>query len=202
MIANKVVFYHMTSYICRLTLEKLCSRNIIKEEDKEVYLFGLELLMATFLKALGLLVVGIVTGLLKEICIFILFFSSLRIQAGGFHAKTVLGCFAGTLVIILGSIALLNQLVIAYQPYYILASMVISIVLVFLFAPLESENKPLNKEEKVIYRRRSLQTVIMGNIIILTLMLVSEENTYLWTIASTGFLFESLSLIPIFKQEN
>ncbi|OZV13146.1 hypothetical protein CIW83_04520 [Tissierella sp. P1] len=70
----------MTDYICKLTLKELCARDIIKEEDIEVYRYGLQLLVATILKGLGIAIIGILTGLLKESIIFILFFSSLRIQ--------------------------------------------------------------------------------------------------------------------------
>ena len=68
------VFNYMTDYICKLTLKELCARDIIKEEDIEVYRYGLQLLVATILKGLGIAIIGILTGLLKESIIFILFF--------------------------------------------------------------------------------------------------------------------------------
>lgn len=190
----------MTNYICKITLEKLCSRNIIKEDEIELYQYGLRLLIATVFKGLGLIVIGILTGLLKEVITFILFFSGLRIQAGGYHARSVMGCFIGSLILIFPSIILIRLLPAANQKYYILISMVASILFVYLYAPLESENKPLDKEEKKMYRRRSLQTVIIGNIIILISMIISYKFTYFGAIASTGFLMESLTLIHNLKK--
>ncbi|MDU5080293.1 accessory gene regulator B family protein [uncultured Tissierella sp.] len=191
----------MTDYICKLTLKELCARDIIKEEDIEVYRYGLQLLVATILKGLGIAIIGILTGLLKESIIFILFFSSLRIQAGGYHAKTVINCFIGTSMLLFPSILLLKLLPVIYQPYYVLISMVFSIFFVYLYAPLESENKPLDEEEKILYRRRSLQTVIIGNIIILISMAFSDKFVYYAAIASTGFLLESLTLIHALESE-
>ncbi|CAK7085551.1 accessory gene regulator B family protein [Tissierella sp.] len=191
----------MTDYICKLTLKELCARDIIKEEDIEVYRYGLQLLVATILKGLGIAIIGILTGLLKESIIFILFFSSLRIQAGGYHAKTVINCFIGTSMLLFLSILLLKLLPVIYQPYYVLISMVFSIFFVYLYAPLESENKPLDEEEKILYRRRSLQTVIIGNIIILISMAFSDKFVYYAAIASTGFLLESLTLIHALESE-
>lgn len=191
----------MTQYICKLTLEKLCANNIIKEEEREIYLYGLELLIATIFKGLVIVIIGALTGLIKEMLIFTLFFSGLRIQAGGYHAKTILGCLIGTLIIAFTSITVVRILPEAHQSYYILVSMVASIVLVFLYAPLESENKPLSKEEKILYRHRSLQTVIIGNIIILTLMAFNDKFNYLGSIASTGFLTESLTMIHNLKEK-
>lgn len=191
----------MTQYICKLTLERLCAKNIIKEEDREIYLYGLELLIATIFKGLVIVIIGALTRLIKEMLIFTLFFSGLRIQAGGYHAKTILGCLIGTLTIIFTSITLVRILPEDYQSYYILISMVASVVLIFLYAPLESENKPLSKEEKVLYRHRSLQTVIIGNIIILILIAFSDKFNYLGSIASTGFFIESLTIIHNLKDK-
>lgn len=191
----------MTQYICKLTLERLCAKNIIKEEDREIYLYGLELLIATIFKGLVIVIIGALTSLIKEMLIFTLFFSGLRIQAGGYHAKTILGCLIGTLTIIFTSITVVRILPEDYQSYYILISMVASIVLIFLYAPLESENKPLSKEEKILYRHRSLQTVIIGNIIILILIAFSDKFNYLGSIASTGFFIESLTIIHNLKDK-
>lgn len=192
----------MTDYICKSILKELNSKNIIKEEDIEVYYYGLQLLIATLFKCLGILIIAAFTGLVKEAVVFIIFFSSLRIQAGGYHAKTVLNCFIGTIILISISIILVKILSMAYQPYYILISMVASIALVFLYAPSESENKPLTKEEEIIYRQKSLQTVIIGNIIILILMAFSDKSIYFGVIASTGFLLESLTLIHPRKRKS
>lgn len=197
----KVGVNYMTDYICKIILEKLCIKNIIKEEDREVYGFGFKLFLATIFKVLGIMAIAAFTGLIKEAVVFLLFFSGIRIQAGGYHAKTVLNCFIGTLVLTFGSIALIKILPEIYYQHYILISMVASIFLVFLYAPLESKNKPLNREEKIVYRNRSLQTVIIGSIIILFSMVFSDKFIYFGAIASTGFLLESLTLIHPIKNE-
>src|SRR5690606_22865170 len=87
----------MTDLVCRLTLKKLFDSNIINEEDMEVYEYGLTLLIGTISKIIGFIIIGLLTGLLMEILVFIIFFSGLRLQAGGYHAKTVLNCFLGSL---------------------------------------------------------------------------------------------------------
>lgn len=185
----------MIDYICRTTVNKLCVKNIIKEEDMEVYQYGLELLIATVFKGLGIIIIASLTGLLIEATVFILFFSSLRVQAGGYHAETIMSCFIGTLILIFSSIILVKILPVIYQPYYILIAVVSSIFLVFLYAPLESKNKPLTENEKIIYRCKSLHTVIIGSIIILFLVYLSDKFIYFGTISATAFLLESLTLV-------
>ncbi|MDR7856823.1 accessory gene regulator B family protein [Tissierella sp.] len=192
----------MTEFICKVTLKKLCDKNIIGEEDIDVYHYGLELLLATLFKAMGLMAIAAITGLVKEAIIFTMFFSSLRVQAGGYHAKTIIGCFIGMVVFTFTSITLVRMIPLDYQQQYILVAVVSSIALVFVYAPMESENKPLTEEEEILYRRRSLGTVIAGSIIIFHLVYLNSKLNYLGTIASTGFLLESLTLIHFSKNRN
>lgn len=190
----------MISYICEVTLEKLCANNLIEEEEVEVYHYGLELFLVTILKTMGFLVIAIILGLVKETIIFTIFFSSLRIQAGGYHAETPLKCFIGTLVLMFPGILLVKMIPIEMQSHYILISIVISISIIYLYAPVESENKPLTKDEESIYRARSLFTVIGGGIIVLLSIYLDESFTYLGTIAFTAFPIESLTLVFISRK--
>lgn len=189
----------MTDYICKFTLKKLYEKSIINEEDMEIYGYGLKLLISTIFKVLGFLAVGIFTGLLEETIIFILFFSSLRIQAGGYHAKTVIGCFLGTLVLIFTSIVLVKILPVDYTTYFILITLVVSNLLIFIYAPLENKNKPFTDEEKVVYKHRSILVAIIGSFIILASIGLGQKFVYLGTIASASFLLELLTLINFRK---
>lgn len=189
----------MTDFLCKLTLKKLYDNHIINEEDMEVYEYGLTLLIGTIGKIIGFIIFGILTGLLKEIFIFIIFFSGLRLQAGGYHAKTVLSCFLGSLAAINFSIFFVKILPVNYQPVFNIFSIIISVLLVFLFSPSESENKPLTEKEKVLYRQRSIVTVILGSIIILFLAIKGDIFLYFASIASMGFLLESITLVSFKK---
>lgn len=192
----------MINYICEVTLEKLCANNLIEEEEVEVYHYGLELFLATIFKLIGFIIIAVILDLVKETIVFTLFFSSLRIQAGGYHAKTALKCFLGTLILMFPGILLVGMIPVDKQLYYILISIVISIFLIYLYAPVESENKPLTKEEECIYRFRSLLTVIGGSIIVLLLIHLDKSFVYIGSIALTAFLIESLSLTLVSKKNS
>jgi len=189
----------MIGFLCKLTLKKLFENDIIKEGDMEVYEYGLTLLFGTLGKIIGFIIIGLLTGLLKEILVFIIFFSGLRLQAGGYHAKSVLNCFLGSLAAMGIAIFIVKILPVSYQSIFTLFSIIISILLVFLFSPLESENKPLTGEEKLIYRKRSIVTVIIGSILVLFLAWKGGNSLHFASIASMGFLLESCTLLN-FKQ--
>lgn len=192
----------MIDHICKSTLEKLSSNNIIKEEEAEVYGYGLELLIVTILKIIGFIIIAFTLDLVKETLIFTIYFSGLRIQAGGYHARTPFKCFVSTIIIMFPGILLVRLIPIEKQLYYILISTTISIFLIYKYAPVESKNKPLTREEDRIYRRRSLMTVIVGSIIIFLLICLSKSFTYLGSIGLTGFLIESVTLIPISRENS
>lgn len=190
----------MTQYMSEYLLKKLRNKYIL-EEDIEVYRFGLELLIATFFKAIGLLIIGLAFGIMTEIIVLILFFSGLRIQAGGYHAKTPITCFLGTLGMIFTSTFLIRIIAIEYKIYFIFISVIISILMVIYYAPVENENRPLSEKEKVIYKRRSIVTVTLSSILVLIFTFLNNELIYLGQMAITGLLFESFTLINIKKKK-
>lgn len=191
----------MTEYLCKAMLKILYKNKIIEEENNDVYHYGLELILVTIFKFLGLMIIAFITGLVAETFIFTLFFSKLRLQAGGYHSKKAIGCFIYMVFITFTSISLVKLLPIHSQLNYILGSIIISIYLVFLYAPLENKNKPSTKEKNSEYRYRSMLTVLVGSISILFLIYFNKELIYFGSIASTGFLMESLTLIHSRKIE-
>lgn len=190
---------NMVDSICNFIIYKLNKEQIIQEEKNEIYLYGLQLLMATLIKAVGLFVLAIIMGAVKESIIFMIFFSSLRIQAGGIHAHSLLKCFISTAIIMFSAIYIVRLFPYVQNLNIQIIMIVISIILVYMFAPVENENKPLSEEEKILYRKRSMITVLVGAIIILL------NNSIPWifqgysTIASMALLLESMTLLPINK---
>lgn len=186
----------MTGFLCRLTLKKLLENNIINEEDAEVYEYGLILLIGTLLKIIGFAAVGLITGYMKEIVVFLIFFSGLRIQAGGYHAKSVLNCFLGSLALIGIAIFFVKLIPEYYQPLFIIISLLISVILVFIFSPCENENRPLSENERILYRKRSILTLIVASAVILACLIIGgREVLYYASIASIGLFLESFTLL-------
>lgn len=192
----------MTQSISAFLLAKLCNKYVINQEDIDIYRFGIELLTVTFFKAIGLLIIGLAFGIISEIIVFTLFFSGLRVQAGGYHAKTPMKCFLATLGLIFMSIVLVKAISIKYEIYFILVSIATSFLMIIYVAPVENENRPLSKEEKILYKHRSILTVIVGSIIVLFFIYLNKQFIYLSKIGITGFLFESFTLISTGKKGN
>lgn len=68
-------------------VKKMKRNNVIDEDNMELYIFGIEILLITIIKYLGLFIIALLLGVVKEAITFIIAFSMLRIQAGGVHLK-------------------------------------------------------------------------------------------------------------------
>jgi accessory gene regulator B len=134
----------------------LARRGIIKAEDTDVYAYGLELMLSTTINILLVIVVSFLLNRPLSWLFFLLPFIPLRLTAGGYHAKTHLGCCA---TFTLGYAALLAAGILVSGLVTPLILTIVSIacfMLNLLLSPVPASNKPLNADEKRRNRSRSL----------------------------------------------
>lgn len=103
---------------------------------------------------LGLLLGDLLAGLLFELS-----YSIVRIYAGGYHASTERICIWLTYISTLLCIVLIFYLPLIPIAMNILLG--ISIVVLFVYSPIENANKPLNQREKGVYRKKCLFTTLL-----------------------------------------
>lgn len=139
--------------------EKLCGRmlekNIIKEEDVELYIYGMTNGIIMLGNLLTAILIGIMTGRLEIVLVFLLFYASLRTYSGGYHLESKIGCYlcsSGILLISIYSFEWIFQIV----PVPVLVWIGISaITTVVVLSPVESMHKRLELTEIKFYRRVS-----------------------------------------------
>lgn len=71
----------------------LQSHHAIRLEDREVYVYGCDIAVYTFLSTLGLLILGAGFGYLLETSVLIVIFYLNQTMGGGYHANTHFRCF-------------------------------------------------------------------------------------------------------------
>ena len=105
---------------------------VIESENEQVYEYGLELLISTLLNGVIALVLALFSRTLWQCICFLVVFIFLRKSAGGFHAKTHLGC-CSILAAVLGIFIVLIKFV-HIEEYSIvsLAAVVFSIIMILL----------------------------------------------------------------------
>lgn len=163
----------------------LVSNNIITDEDASVYAYGLELILATIVNTFVVCVIGIVMGRFIETILFLASFAILRSFSGGYHASTHVKCLVILVVAYMINMVLIWMISVEYMLYASLVLQFISIFLIFKYAPVENENKPLNEEERRNYKIKSR---------ILSLVLAAIASAGLLLFPTAQELFFSITL--------
>lgn len=145
----------MISRLSSIITEALYKSQVIAEEDKELYTYGFFVLLSKTLFFLVSALFGWVFGVLWESMVFYIMFSTLRSYAGGFHASKESVCtFCTTVSLFLSSMCIwyMERIGNTVIPFGIL---VVCGAVVYLLAPLDSEDKPLTRAEMVLYRQKT-----------------------------------------------
>lgn len=122
--------------IAELALKKLDSGSVIEEEYREVYIYGIQVLMLDLLETFIALLLGFVSCRLLEIILFLLMFVPLRQFAGGYHASTSLKCTIFTT-------ASMTIFILAYE--YVHYDVFINLVILVFVLVLDAVSVPLVK---------------------------------------------------------
>ena len=121
---------------------------------KEIYRYGLEVLISNVISSLAILALGILFFDIFSTVVFLLIFILLRSYCGGYHADTYLRCFITTNITYLATMSCVYLFPV--KPVMILTTAVIGIPLLYLEAPVEHINKPLDQMQKRRYKIISL----------------------------------------------
>jgi accessory gene regulator B len=132
---------------------RLIENGTINAEDKEIYEYGLKHIAALFINIITTLIIGFIFGMVWQTILFMVSYIPLRSYAGGYHARTPLRCYI--LSIILTICVLLSIKYIPYNNMLLLIITFISGILIFMFAPVDTENKPLDDIETRVFKKRT-----------------------------------------------
>ncbi len=131
--------------------DKMILQDIIPEEDRELYEYGMVQGVILVINWLTAILIGAFFGMFWQPVAFLLLFTAVRVYAGGFHAGTQLQCYIYTSVLQFGVMAAIKFISIPMAVYIILIG--IAALCLFLIAPVEAENKPMTAEEHQKYAR-------------------------------------------------
>jgi len=185
--------------ISKTVSQKMLDASIISIEDKDVYYYGLQLIVSTIIKGMGLMIMALLFDKAIEALIFIAAFGILRINAGGFHLDTYFKCFIVTSATMMLCIWLGSVIPLSLVPYIIISTLAITALIIIRYAPVDNPNRPLNANEHKKFRIRSIYTIMIMAIIIIALYYVKNELYSYTCIASLAIMFEGITLLPIWK---
>jgi accessory gene regulator B len=149
-------------------VEILINNDIIDNEEKCIYEYGLKQGVLMLINLVTIIIVGIFFSMIIESVVFTFAYIPLRTYAGGYHAKNQLLCYffsIGMIIVALLGIKIINLFSIVSG-----VIIMISFISIYIFSPVEDHNKLLSEKEKVIYRKKSIRIFIIEFAILLMLM--------------------------------
>lgn len=146
---------------------------IITEEDKELYTYGMQQGALILINIISAIIIGIIFNMVWQCIIFLLAYMPLRSYAGGYHARSQFRCYVVSQFIIV--IALLGIMEIQWTSITALFSVIISAGIIFVLAPVEDANKPLDASEKDLYKRKTRKILLLEILIALVFWFINKE---------------------------
>lgn len=177
----------------------LLDRNILPQEEKEVYEYGFELLISSLIGFIIVFVSGLIFGLLSESMLFYIIFVSVRPFCGGYHADTHMKCKM-TFIVVYALVMLFSQVFANnYRMIYHVLLLAVYWLSIILYAPVEHKNKPLDSEEKA--RNRKLSIILAAALSAVSAAAAYLAIKYAAVIVLTLFSVSMLMIITKLNKE-
>lgn len=155
----------MIEYFTEKLILWLLSTKVITESEKKIYQFGIFQLIINIINFVLMIIIAFLMDELFIMLVFMVSFLNLRRYAGGYHADTIGQCFLISIIITIIFLLLLK--IDCFHTKIKIFSWIISNIVIILLAPIQNKNKELDKLEKTIYRKKTLQICFIENISIL-----------------------------------
>ena len=172
--------------------------HIIKHDDRELYIYGFNQGLNILLNLITTLVVGLLFRNILELAIFIAAYIPLRSFAGGYHAKTPLRCYIYSIIMIILVSVGMKYLLFVDMVYYVILA--ISALIIFVLSPAEDKNKPLDKIELKVYRKRT-SLILLVELIICILSNVIDLRTVFISIIYNLAVMSVIILLGMLKSK-
>jgi accessory gene regulator B len=147
-----------------------------KREDADIIAFGVKYGLITLAEILGMVVISFLMRELIPGAVILIAFISIRVYAGGYHAKTLPRC-------VVMSTILFTLIILGYKMLYlpIIVKGLIALflgVLILIFSPVENDNRRLSENEKKVFKNRAL---LFYSISLIIFMLIKKlSNILVW----------------------
>lgn len=170
---------------------KLINAGIISETDADVYLYGFFQLVMMLLNIATTMILGVLFNLLLPCILLNVSYIAIRTSAGGHHAGSPMRCYVNSTIMISVLLAIIKW--IPFQRAVSIVMLAAASILIWITAPVETENNQLDETEKSVHRRRT-RIVMIIEIIIFAICMILGKNQVCKIIA-LGMCTESIMLL-------
>ena len=171
--------------------DKLIRHGRVDSDDRELFEYGIFLVISQMIYALVCIICGIVFKCIAESLVLYVSFNFARKYSGGFHASTELRCFIISSLSILCSVSLIKTFEIKdlRVPFIILLAAASAVIIIF--SPLDTDEKPLTEDEKILFRKKSF--LVLG-VLLAVCIATFPKLRFISYSAGTAVILESVFL--------
>jgi len=144
----------MTRQLAEFCVDKFKDYREISEGNGHILIYGMEALIASVVGILLTIIISIVWKVKFAWIPFVISFSSIRCVAGGFHASTHLKCYIVSSLSYMACV-ICDKLT-DFGPGIFAVCITIAAVIIIIFSPVESPNKPLRGGQRKRNRKISI----------------------------------------------
>ena len=162
---------------------RLVERGIIKEEEQEIYQFGIRNGMIILLNVLTAFLIGLVTEKLFVVAVFTLSFMVLRSYTGGYHSDSRIFCYVGSNLVLFIPVYT-EMLFVQTDNYILIILLVLAVGIIMVCSPMHSKNRKLDEAEQKHFGRKAKVITVM-QLIVLGVLWYMEQDAYAYAIYSS-----------------
>lgn len=136
---------------------------IISTENQEIYHFGMECIILKVIHYISYLTIAMVMKEPFALLVMVCTFFPLRKSGGGYHAKTRIGCYIVSCLTVFAALIFYKQ---EFSSKVYLICWIISSFTIFIYAPLDNENKRMDQLEVKYYRKRVRIIILLMGVLV------------------------------------
>lgn len=177
----------------------LYKKEVISQEQKEVYIYGFTVLFLNLLDILIILALGILIERYLDTIVFLMVFGITRQYTGGYHAKTVSKCLVVYVLIYLVIMFLSSSNVIFVNgAMFQILLCIVYIIAVIIYVPIQNDNKVISNVERKKYKIISIVSAICISTI--SVIVYGIFPTMAITISLTLFAVTILMILVVIRK--
>lgn len=161
----------------------------IKESERSVYLYGYQMLIEFCINIITSILIAFIFRAYGIVVMFTVAFLLIRGYAGGYHAKTSLGCFCWSASILIISVMAVKLVVNLDIGAWLFLLEVIILPCVFHGTPIPNRNKPITENERLHFNRKVKQIYFLELLVELFLLFQGLNTLALSILAVHVVLF-------------
>lgn len=179
--------------VAEMLVGKMLAHSLIDSSDAKIYEYGIKNLIYIAINLLWATVFAVYFGKCIELLVFLFTFIILRSYAGGLHCKRKFCLILSNIIVLLPIFVEIKN------DFVILLCVLISMVGIAFFSPMENQNKKMSIDEEIRYKK----TVHIMLAACLCILIITLNLGYFRLYSSMGvaiFLVFLLQILNLFKE--